>query len=243
MAYHVVNFSGGKDSTAMLLHMIELEMQIDEIIFCDTGAEYPQTYAHIDRVEEYIKRPITRLKAEHDFEWYLLHKETRPIKKDGVEKPHRYGYSWPSAINRWCTTTLKVNAMKTYFKGRKLERIDYIGIAADEQKRIRDKVYPLVEWGWTEADCLKYCYEKGFDWGGLYNIFSRISCWCCPLQRIDEFRRLRKHFPDLWSRLLEWDKQSWRRFNKRFSVEDLDRRFAAEEDAAARQGCLFEGGV
>ena len=34
---HIVNFSGGKDSTAMLLKMIEKDMPIDEIIFCDTG--------------------------------------------------------------------------------------------------------------------------------------------------------------------------------------------------------------
>ena len=31
--YHVVSFSGGKDSTAMLLRMVELGMKIDMIIF------------------------------------------------------------------------------------------------------------------------------------------------------------------------------------------------------------------
>ena len=30
---HIVSFSGGKDSTAMLLKMIEAKMQIDEIVF------------------------------------------------------------------------------------------------------------------------------------------------------------------------------------------------------------------
>ena len=33
---HIVSFSGGKDSTAMLLRMLEENMQVDEIIFCDT---------------------------------------------------------------------------------------------------------------------------------------------------------------------------------------------------------------
>lgn len=33
--YNIVSFSGGKDSTAMLLRMIDEGMQIDEIIFCD----------------------------------------------------------------------------------------------------------------------------------------------------------------------------------------------------------------
>lgn len=35
--YIVVSFSGGKDSTAMLLHMIELGEHIDEVISADTG--------------------------------------------------------------------------------------------------------------------------------------------------------------------------------------------------------------
>lgn len=39
---HVVSFSGGKDSTAMLLWMLELGMTVDEIIFCDTGVEFPR---------------------------------------------------------------------------------------------------------------------------------------------------------------------------------------------------------
>lgn len=48
---HVVQFSGGKDSTAMLLMMLERGMQVDEIIMCDTGMEFPGMYQHIE-VEE-----------------------------------------------------------------------------------------------------------------------------------------------------------------------------------------------
>ena len=29
-----------------------------------------------------------------------------------------------------------------------------------------------------------YAMTGGFDWGGLYQIYNRCSCWCCPLQRI-----------------------------------------------------------
>ena len=49
---HVVSFSGGKDSTAMLLRMIELGMPVDVILFCDTGLEFPELYEHIRKVEE-----------------------------------------------------------------------------------------------------------------------------------------------------------------------------------------------
>ncbi len=37
---HIVSLSGGKDSTAMLLRMLEEGMPVDIILFCDTGMEY-----------------------------------------------------------------------------------------------------------------------------------------------------------------------------------------------------------
>ena len=49
---HVVSFSGGKDSTAMLLRMLEEGMRVDVILFCDTGLEFPEMYDHIDKVEK-----------------------------------------------------------------------------------------------------------------------------------------------------------------------------------------------
>ena len=69
----------------------------------------------------------------------------------------------------------------------------YVGIAADESRRCKQDrytCYPLVEWGVTEAEALQICYAHGFDFGGLYEIYHRCSCWCCPFQRIDELRKL-----------------------------------------------------
>ena len=49
--FNVVSFSGGKDSTAMLLKMIEEKIDIDCVLFCDTGLEFSQMYKHIDKLE------------------------------------------------------------------------------------------------------------------------------------------------------------------------------------------------
>lgn len=228
---HVVSFSGGKDSTAMLLRMVELNMQIDEIIFCDTGMEFPQMYDHLDRVGAYIGRPITRLNRPNSFEDMLLHH----VKKNGT-----VGYSFPDFRNRWCTAYFKRDHIKSYLRQARKEKqvIEYVGIAADEPKRIKDKRYPLVEWGWTEADCLRYCYERGFDWGGLYNVFRRVSCWCCPLKGLDELRQLRKHYPELWAQLQEWQGQTWRSFRSDYTVDELEARFAKEDAVQFEQMCL-----
>ena len=66
---NVVQFSGGKDSTAMLLMMLEKNMPIDDIIFCDTGKEFPQVYEHIEKVNKYIGggRTVHRAKKTYDY--------------------------------------------------------------------------------------------------------------------------------------------------------------------------------
>ena len=206
----VVSFSGGKDSTAMLLRMAELNMPIDDIIYIDTGCDFPQMYEHIDKVEDYIKMPITRLKAEHDWDYYFER------------------YSFPSHGVRWCQTKLKRDVKNKYLKGKKVN--EYIGIAYDEPKRIKDKKYPLVEWQWTEDMCLKYCYDKGFTWGGLYKHFDRLSCFCCPLKKVEEYRTLYKYYPDLWAKILNWQKKTERKFTKESSALKLDIRFKLEEE-------------
>lgn len=229
--YHVVSFSGGKDSTALLLYMLELGMPVDEILFCDTGAEFPQMYDHIRKVEEYIGRKVTILRADHDFEYFLFDYMPK-FHRSKKENLHDKGLSWPSARIRWCTRRLKANVIDKHLKelSEKYELVQYVGIAYDEQHRAKKLNYPLIDWKWTEKDCLNYCREKGFDWGGLYDVFDRVSCWCCPLSKLEYLRRLRKHFPDLWKKLQDWQKKTWRDFRPNTPVDKLEVRFAYEDE-------------
>lgn len=222
---HIVNFSGGKDSTAMLLKMIEKDMPIDEIIFCDTGKEFPEMYEHIEKVEKYINRPITKLKSMETFDELMF----EHIKTKGKNKGQK-GYSWPGTKIRWCTTKLKTQMIEQYLRKYKGEEIiHYIGIALDEPKRIKDKKYPLVDFKVTEKECLEYCYSKGFNWNGLYEKFDRLSCWCCPFKSLKELRILRKEYPDLWEQLKEMDKHTYRKFRPDYTVEELEEKFTKEE--------------
>lgn len=228
---HIVSFSGGKDSTAMLLMMIEKGMQIDEIIFCDTTVEFPQMIHHIDQVENYIGREITRLQAPYDFEHYLAHH----IKKTGKNKGKK-GYGFPDHQNRWCTGELKKNVIRRHLKHYK-HRTEYLGLAVDEERRIHktkstSKVtysFPLYDWNVTEAEALKYCYRKGFDWGGLYLKFARVSCYLCPLQRIGELKIIYNEFPELWKNMKRLDQLSYRKFRKDYSINELEKKFKGED--------------
>lgn len=219
----------GKDSTAMLLKMLEDNWPIDEIICCDTGKEFPQMYEHIEKVKRHIKekynKEITVLKAEKSFEYYMFDHEKMRGKNKGKK-----GYGWATMLCRWCTTLLKNQVIDRYLKQYQDEGyIEYIGIAYDEPKRIKDKRYPLVEYEMTEKDCLQYCYDKGFDWGGLYEHFDRLSCWCCPLKNLKELKILFKYYPELWNELKEMDKRSYNQFKANYSIEQLEEKFKKEE--------------
>lgn len=228
---HIVSFSGGKDSTAMLLRMIELNMRIDEIIWfdCDTW-EFPQMKTHVDKVSKFINREITILKDKKGFDYWMFdHKFTR-----GKRRNSQRGYGFPSPCRRWCTRQ-KADTLGKHMRG----NIVYFGYAIDEyQRQFKSMIqrkkyeikYPLIEWGWSEADCLNYCYLKEFNWEGLYKIFHRVSCWCCPLQGLEELRRLRKHFPFLWHILLDMQRNTWGTFRTDgTTVFDLEKRFQEED--------------
>ena len=218
----IVSFSGGKDSTAMLLRLLEEGYQVDEIFCCDTGMEFPEMYEHIKKVQRYIKeiygKEITILKNEKSFEYYMFDYVITKGKRKGEK-----GYGWSSMLNRWCTWALKNVVVDEYLKKYDGEGyIKYIGIAYDEQKRMKDQLYPLVDWKMTEKDCLQYCYDRGFDWGGLYEKFDRLSCWCCPLKNQKELTVIYKEYPELWKKLKDMDKRSRNTFKKNCSVEELE---------------------
>lgn len=243
--YHVVSLSGGKDSTAMLLGMIERGIHIDCILFCDTGLEFPAMYDHLEKLERDIGRQITRVHCEQSYEYLMF--DTPVKRKLNTQFSKKYGniptgYGWPGPKMRWCTSKLKDGPRERFLRPlrEKYEIIEYIGLAADEEYRLKRKrnknnshIHPLVDWGMTEADCVRYCYERGYDWDGLYKKFKRVSCWCCPLQSLPELRQLYKHYPDLWEKLKDWDKRTWRKFRADYSVKELEVRFLFEEHCLA----------
>ena len=247
--YHAVSLSGGKDSTAMLLLMIERGMPIDVVLTADTGMEFPEMYEHLAKVDDYLFRErdlhITTLRHPKGFEWMMF--EEPKQRKSSLENRARYGVppygnGWPGIRVRWCTGQLKTHLVNKEVNRLKADKaaLHYVGIAADEAKRCKNDIYPLVMWGITEADALQICYDRGFDFGGLYKIYNRASCWCCPFQRIGELRKLRRHHPELWARLMELDKRAIAQFGagplgqfrKDWTVAQLEARFAEEERKA-----------
>ena len=199
----VANVSWGKDSTAMVLRLLDEGTLPDAVVFCDTGMEFNCVYSVRDMVLPKLYEAGVEYIEVHEYRpmWYEMC--LKPIHaRDGSV---RYGYGWCGNICRWGT------ARKNKALEKLMRRFDVklVGIAADEPKRMKlgtDERYPLAAWGMTEEDCLAYCRSLGVDWVEdgvrLYDVLDRVSCWCCSNKNKKELRAMRDNLPKYYEMLL-----------------------------------------
>ena len=225
----IVSFSGGKDSTWMLLEMLRRGERIDEVVFFDTGWEYPQMYEHVNRIGKLLSDlniTFTRLHPEKSFDYWMFNHQ-----KANGEK----GFSWCGLCNcRWGTHQ-KTSTIKKYLNGVG-EYTLCVGIASDEKHRIdrncnREHRLPLVEWGITEEECLNGCYSLGYDWEGLYEQLDRVSCKFCAMKNLKELRNIYWTMPDVWKELRDYQSRTYMPYKgEGKSVFDLEVRFELEKE-------------
>ena len=97
------------------------------------------------------------------------------------------------------------------------------------------KIYLLYDLKYTEEDCLRYCYSKGYSWEedgiDLYRILDRVSCWCCANKNLKELRAYHKYLPTYWNKLKDLQRKTERPFrNNKESIFDLEERFKKESE-------------
>lgn len=229
---HIASISYGKDSLAMLEAIKLLGWPLDRIITADVWAtptipaDLPPMLAFIHKVDRVIKErygiEVEHFRSEKSYEEYFYSK---------FETGKRAGtiYGWPFTKGNWCNERLKVNVIK---KAVPKDAIQYVGIAIDEPERIKTsniKKYPLVEIGWTEADCRKWCEDNDLL-SPIYETTSRGGCWFCHNQRFTELRHLRNNYPEYWKLMLKWDADSWTSFKIDKTLADYEKRFALEDE-------------
>jgi 3''-phosphoadenosine 5''-phosphosulfate sulfotransferase (PAPS reductase)/FAD synthetase and related enzymes len=199
----IASCSWGKDSTAMILKLIEMGEPLDEVIFYDTGMEFKAIYSVRDMILPTLKEyniKYTELKPDNLFLYDML---IRPKIKRKT-KQEAYGDEWCGKC-RW-QTFIKQRICNRYTG---TDNIVYVGIAFDEPKRLQNldsyKKAPLAEWKMKERDCLEYCFSKGIYWKEdgveLYSILDRVSCWCCQNSNLRELKNMYLYLPRYWRML------------------------------------------
>ncbi|MCE4606662.1 MAG: phosphoadenosine phosphosulfate reductase family protein, partial [Desulfurococcales archaeon] len=172
----VIPWSGGKDSTAVLLTAIEVFGRNRVVaLFSDTGVEFPETLDYIERVTSQLG--------------INLHVEKARL---GEAIKHR---GLPRLGDRWCTG-LKLEALKRGMDRIAKEYRDYIVIIGDRdaESKIRVKRPPVrIENNHIVLSPLKlfsgaqielYIKSKGIPLNPLYEKgFYRVGCYICPSLR------------------------------------------------------------
>lgn len=240
----VLSISGGKDSTWMLLDMLKRGERIDAAVMFDWGKEFPEMAEHLALLEKTSGVKIIRVYPTYTWGHEML-KYPMWVTSGIMHKGEDYwciGRGWPSPTRPWCRR-IKARMLDRFIKANWPGAVQCIGFAADEQRRLgsvnmkRKQAagqvrYPLMEYGLTEGHCLRNCLAAGFTWGGLYDVFDRVSCYLCPLGGLRKARLMRKRYPGLWAKILELDSRIIGRnlgFDHYASAEDLDARFANED--------------
>tara|TARA_R110000824_G_scaffold270393_1_gene458845 strand:+ start:5512 stop:6390 length:879 start_codon:yes stop_codon:yes gene_type:complete len=123
-------------------------------------------------------------------------------------------------LHRQCTVHWKVKIIHKALKEeaglnlRKLSHRDHgvcvdqwLGISTDEVSRMRTPseawlkhTYPLIEMGWTRANCISYLDELGIQ-------ATRSACVYCPFQSDAEWKRLKTTDQEGWKKAVEFEKE------------------------------------
>jgi len=208
----ILCFSGGKDSTALLIYIYMNNLQLDEVIYIDMGS-WIWDYAkdHIKQVELKFNLKITVINAQTELE-------------TGFKK-----WGFPHFRNRWCTG-IKRELIRKYLqnKYKNEEVIQYIGLCADETKRIKKNKlieYPLLDAGITTEKAKELCKKYGFNFGNNYQHHSHFNCWLCPLQKVNELKWIYDNKPELWDILINMQKNCIGYYSNKKTIFDYSNNF------------------
>jgi hypothetical protein len=178
----VLSFGGGVNSTALAILLIDGGWS-GELVFCDTGCEWPETYCYMTYFEAEWLRPrgfsITRLKG---YPWHRVHHGITLLEYC------QQGRLIPMAGVRWCTIDWKVRPLERYAAGRE----QMIGIAADESRRKPTAVRPLVDLGIDRMGCVEIIRGAGLD------VPRKSGCYICPFMIEWQWRELWVHQRELF---------------------------------------------
>ena len=210
----IIAYGGGLNSTAMLVGLRQRDIRPDLILFADTGAERPETYAHVRQISA-----ITKL-------WWGLEIEvvrsTYKGQPEGLDDECFRKKIPPSLAYgiKACSMKHKINPqqkqIRRWMKQRCVsEAIQTVGYDANEGHRAVNKKeivlsksqrlrlwFPLIEWQWSRADCAREVAAAGLPVPG------KSARYMCPASKRSEVLALRRDHPALFAKALEIEQRA-----------------------------------
>lgn len=202
----LINFSGGKDSSVLILLARQAEADV-ELMYMASGLELPGC---IEFVEQEAKR--------FDLKLHI----TDPVRDYYGDFPYwvrKIGY-FPSYAYNYCSVRLKIRPSRAYL--RKIYGFKHIyrvnGVRKSESTR-RTKIYKTKEpirkdWensghfivepiqDWSGQDVVEFLNENNFKVQKLYNEFGVSGCAYCPFYQVEIYQRILNAYPTIYDDII-----------------------------------------
>lgn len=212
---YVVACSGGKDSVATILAALKYNEPLDEVTWVEVMFD-KKTSGEVPEHREFVLNSLKPFCEKNGIKFTVLHSPKtyddvfHQIFKRGKNSGKKYGFARARGcfVNREC----KMKAFKEYKKQQGSNVVFYIGIAADEQKRLtrlnnKTEISLLSKYGLTENDAVKLCKKYNLL-SPVYEISRRNGCWFCPYAKDKELLHFLKNNGNIFDKLIEWEKEN-----------------------------------
>lgn len=206
---HFVSSSMGKDSLATAIVAAEAGLPIDGAIYCEVMYT-PEISGEIPEHRDFIYNvAIPKLEKDYGIKTTVLRSDRTMkdsfyhVSTKGKSVGKVIGFPIPGrcAINRDC----KMRAINAWKRAQTEPITMYVGIAADEPKRLaklkEGSVSILAKYGITEAMATEICRERGLL-SPIYSFAKRNGCWFCPNATKAELLNIYYNHRELWNDLL-----------------------------------------
>ncbi len=194
----IASCGAGTNSAAMIAEWIRLGRPLEAVVFADTGAERPETYAFVNLFSSWLVEhgyPAIVI-VKNDGKWGTLENECL---SRGKLPSVAFGYSS-------CSDKYKLRPFRKWLKSSGLQNVTVLlGFDAGELGRKTralkyasgyQKRFPLIEWGWGRDRCQEVITAAGLPQPG------KSACFFCPNTKPHEILALQDRHPDLIERAI-----------------------------------------
>ena len=220
--HYSVCWSGGKDSTASIILAHEHGEPIDSIVFCEVMYDLKNNISgenprHIDFILNKAKPlfeswgynvEILRSDRDYlDFFYRVIENPTKHMEHKGMH------FGFPVYGRCGVKRDLKLKPIDNFYKNIKEPVVKYVGICADEPKRLQslkknpEQISLLEKYGYTEEMARRKCIEYGLL-SPCYELSKRGGCWFCPNAKLKEHEEIKRLYPDIWQQFVYLENES-----------------------------------
>jgi len=184
---NVLSFGGGVDSTALLVLTFQGKIELNAVVFADTGCELPETYNHVSFMEKLCK--------QNNLQFHRVSKGN--LYEDNFQRK-----IFPYRVSRSCTDKFKIRPMHKFAKQNwGTDIIWFLGFDYGERNRAKKypkEIYrfPLIEMKINRRDCKKIIKDFGLK------VPVKSGCFFCPFTKVANWKRLYLRHPDLFKKAI-----------------------------------------